>query len=75
VKRDAGENRKNSYGAFDRISSAWRRWTGGRWIILKMILVFVLLHYLWDYIGEDLFGLPGVVVDPLSFLFSGAIVY
>jgi DNA-binding NtrC family response regulator len=40
-----------------------------------MILVFVLLHYLWDYIGEDLFGLPGVVVDPLSFFFSGAIVY
>src|SRR5512134_1008620 len=75
VNPDAGKNRKNSYGAFGRISSAWRRWTGGRWIILKMILVFVLLHYLWDYIGEDLLGLPGKLVDPVGVFFSAATVY
>ena len=62
-------------GARGRLSALWRGWTGGRGIILKMILTFLVLHYLWDYLFEDLLRLPGKLVDPLGVFFAVAIVY
>ena len=75
MRDNGGGSRKMARTALDRVSSAWRRWTGGRWLFLNMILLFVLLHYVWDYIGEDLLGIPGKLVDPVGVFFAAAIVY
>jgi DNA-binding NtrC family response regulator len=62
-------------GARGRFSVLWRRWTGGRGIILKMILIFLVLHHLWDYLFEELLRLPEKLVDPVGVFIAAAIVY
>ena len=58
-----------------RFYVSWRRWIGGRGIILKMILIFLILHQLWDYLFEEILGLPGNLVDPVGIFAVAAGVY
>jgi len=75
VKPNASGFREKLTGARGYLSASWRRWTAGRGIILKMILIFLILHHLWDYLFEELLGLPGNLVDPVGVFVAAAIVY
>jgi len=75
LKRNASGYRDKLKGAFAGLSSAWRSASGGRGILLKMILIFLLLHHLWDYLFEDLLQLPGKLIDPAGVFVAAVIVY
>jgi DNA-binding NtrC family response regulator len=58
-----------------RSLSGWIPWTGGRRTVLKIVLLVVVLHLLWDMIISDRIPIPKSISDIINILISGVIVY
>jgi DNA-binding NtrC family response regulator len=58
-----------------RLFLLWGRWIGRRGIIPKMILMFVILQFLLDYLFEGLLRMPSSLVDPVGDFAAVAGVY
>jgi DNA-binding NtrC family response regulator len=58
-----------------RSLSGWLPWAGGRRTVLKIVLLVVVLHLLWDMIISDRIPIPKSLSDIINILISGVIVY